>query len=59
MSCLRVTCGSCNESWTLALAGSPVVGDALGWLKLLNVLGGFLALAMLPWPSSSDSGARA
>jgi hypothetical protein len=48
----------------LALAGSPMVGDALGWLKLLNVMGGFLALAMLPWPSAphgshaSDSGAR-
>lgn len=51
----------------LALAGSPVVGDALGWLKLLNVLGGFLALATLPWPAAmspvsgmraNDSGAR-
>ena len=39
----------------LALAASPGVGDALGWLKLLNVLGGFLALAMLPWPSASPS----
>lgn len=49
----------------LALAGAPVVGDALGWLKLLNVMGGFLALAMLPWPPAphgshaNDSGARA
>lgn len=52
----------------LALAGSPVVGDALGWLKLLNVMGGFLALATLPWPTASlaspattanGSGARA
>lgn len=49
----------------LALAAWPVVGEALGWLKLLNVLGGFLALAMLPWPAqttstpASGSGARA
>ena len=43
----------------LALAAWPVVGEALGWLKLLNVLGGFLALATLPWPSANDSGARA
>lgn len=43
----------------LALAGSPMVGDALGWLKLLNVMGGFLALAILPWPSANGSGARA
>lgn len=48
----------------LALAGAPVVGDALGWLKLLNVMGGFLALATLPWPlevfvtPANDSGAR-
>jgi len=39
----------------LALAASPGVGDALGWLKLLNVLGGFLALATLPWPPASPS----
>lgn len=49
----------------LALAATPVVGEALGWLKLINVMGGFLALATLPWPASSisrssvDSGARA
>lgn len=46
----------------LALAGLPVVGDALGWLKLLNVMGGFLALATLPWPpltSADGSGAQA
>jgi len=51
----------------LALAGAPVVGEALGWLKLLNVMGGFLALASLPWPDAqplsakpaSGSGARA
>ena len=49
----------------LALAGSPMVGDTLGWIKLLNVMGGFLALATLPWPAQStstsevDSGARA
>lgn len=43
----------------LALAGTPVLGDALGWLKLLNVMGGFLALATLPWPSASGSSARA
>lgn len=49
----------------LALAGLPVVGEALGWLKLLNVMGGFLALATLPWPvalpatSAGDSGERA
>ena len=46
----------------LALAGSPMVGDALGWLKLLNVMGGFLALATLPWPPvtfANGSGARA
>lgn len=49
----------------LALAATPVVGEALGWLKLINVMGGFLALATLPWPaplisrSSVDSGARA
>ncbi len=49
----------------LALAATPGVGEALGWLKLINVMGGFLALATLPWPapsistSSVDSGARA
>ncbi len=37
----------------LALAASPEVGEALGWLKLLNVMGGFLALATLPWPPTS------
>lgn len=42
----------------LALAGSAV-GDLLGWLKLFNVLGGFLALAILPWPPASGSGAPA
>lgn len=42
----------------LALAGSPV-GEWLGWLKLLNVMGGFLALATLPWPRASGSDARA
>lgn len=39
----------------LALAGSPLVGDTLGWLKLLNVLGGFLALATLPWPAQATA----
>ena len=34
----------------LALASTPGLGETLGWLKLLNVLGGFLALATLPWP---------
>lgn len=49
----------------LALAATPGVGEALGWLKLINVMGGFLALATLPWPapsistSSVDSGAQA
>ncbi len=37
----------------LALAAWPDVGEALGWLKLLNVMGGFLALATLPWPPTS------
>lgn len=39
----------------LALAGSPMVGDALGWLKLINVMGGFLALATLPWPAAASA----
>jgi hypothetical protein len=42
----------------LALAGSPM-GEWLGWLKLLNVMGGFLALATLPWPPANGSDERA
>ena len=38
----------------LALASTSGVGEALGWLKLLNVLGGFLALATLPWPGRAS-----
>jgi hypothetical protein len=38
----------------LALASTSGLGEALGWLKLLNVLGGFLALATLPWPDHSE-----
>jgi hypothetical protein len=42
----------------LALAGTPM-GEWLGWCKLLNVMGGFLLLAVLPWPRASGSGAPA
>ena len=39
----------------LALASLPMIGEALGWLKLLNVMGGFLALATLPWPAQATA----
>ena len=38
----------------LALASTSGLGEALGWLKLINVLGGFLALATLPWPDRPE-----
>lgn len=39
----------------LVLAGTAA-GEWLGWLKLLDVSLGFLALATLPWPRAGDSG---